>query len=99
MILHGLLRLPGSLRPGHNWPAGMGGIRVQEIVQNLPEDKHYLMFCRCLPELCVLCAKRTKKGLQPSCVQHCMAACMKYGKIEDLSREITKPRMVLWSPK
>ncbi len=26
----------------HQWPAGMGGIRVQEIVQALPNDKTYL---------------------------------------------------------
>jgi Fe-S-cluster-containing dehydrogenase component len=83
----------------HNWPAGMGGIRVQEIVQNLPNDKHYLMFLPVLTELCVLCAARTKKNQKPSCVQTCMAACMKYGKIEDLAKEITKPRMVLWAPK
>jgi hypothetical protein len=28
-----------------------------------------------------------------------MAACMKYGKIEELSKEIHKPRMVLWAPR
>jgi Fe-S-cluster-containing dehydrogenase component len=83
----------------YNWPAGMGGIRVQEIVQNLPNDKHYLMFLPVPTELCSLCPKRTQKGLKPACVQHCMAACMRYGKIEELSKEITKPRMALWSPK
>lgn len=83
----------------HNWPAGMGGVRVQEIVQNLPNDKHYLMYLPVLTELCVLCASRTKKGQKPACVQTCMAACMKYGKIEELAQEMTKPRMVLWAPK
>ena len=50
-------------------------------------------------ELCMLCAGRTKKGLEPACVQHCMAACMKYGRIEELAREMgKKARMVLWTP-
>jgi len=51
-------------------------------------------------ELCTLCAGRTKKGLEPACVKHCMAACMKYGRVEELAKEMgQKPRMVLWSPR
>jgi Fe-S-cluster-containing dehydrogenase component len=45
----------------YNWPAGMGGIRVIEMVQNLPRDKNYLTFLPFPTELCVLCAARTKK--------------------------------------
>jgi Fe-S-cluster-containing dehydrogenase component len=83
----------------YQWPAGMGGIRLMEVVQKLPNDKAYLTFLPFPTELCVLCTSRTKKGLQPTCVQHCMAACMKYGRIEDLAREMQKkPRMVLWAP-
>ena len=71
-----------------------------ELVQNLPKDKSYLTFLPFPTELCVLCASRTRKGLQPACVQTCMAACMKYGKVEDLAKEmIAKPRMVLWAPR
>ena len=46
----------------YKWPAGMGGIRVKEIVQNLPNDKPYLLFLPFPTELCVLCAARTKKA-------------------------------------
>ncbi len=84
----------------HSWPAGMGGIEVLEIVQNMPKDKAYLTFLPFPTELCILCANRTKKGLEPACVKHCMAGCMKYGKLKDLALELgKKPRMVLWSPK
>ena len=83
----------------HRWPAGMGGIRVHEIVQKLPDDRSYLMFMPVPTELCVLCAARTRKGLQPACVQHCLSGCMKYGRIEDLAKEMTKARMVLWAPR
>jgi Fe-S-cluster-containing dehydrogenase component len=83
----------------YQWPAGMGGIRVIEVVQKLPNDKSYLSFLPFPTESCILCAGRTKKGLQPACVQTCLAACMRYGRIEDLAKEMTtKTRMVLWSP-
>jgi Fe-S-cluster-containing dehydrogenase component len=78
----------------------MGGIKVMEVVQQLPNDKHYLAFLPFPTELCVLCRPRTRKGLEPACVKHCMAACMKYGRIEDLAKEMKKkPRMVLWVPR
>ena len=81
-------------------PAGMAGIQVIEVIQRLPQDKAYLAYLPFPTELCMLCRPRTRKGLQPACVQHCMAACMTYGRIEDLAKEMgTKPRMVLWSPR
>ena len=84
----------------YRWPAGMAGIQVIEVVQKLPHDKAYLTYLPFPTELCVLCASRTRKGLEPACVQHCMAACMKYGPIEELAREMgKKPRMVLWVPR
>jgi len=84
----------------HGWPAGMAGIKVIEVVQKLPHDKAYLAFLPFPTELCVLCAARTRKGLEPACVQHCMAACMKFGTIEELAKEMgAKARMVLWAPR
>jgi Fe-S-cluster-containing dehydrogenase component len=84
----------------YGWPAGMSGMQVMEVVQQLPHDKAYLAYLPFPTELCSLCASRTKKGLQPACVQHCMASCMKYGKVEELAKEMNKkPRMVLWVPR
>ncbi len=84
----------------HGWQAPLSGIKVMEIVQDMPKDKAYLTFMPFPTELCVLCAKRTKKGLDPACVQHCMANCMTYGNLTELARELEKkPRMVLWSPR
>jgi Fe-S-cluster-containing dehydrogenase component len=84
----------------HGWEAGMSGMKVIEVVQKLPNDKAYLAFVPFPTELCVLCAGRTRQGLQPACVQHCMAACMKYGRLEDLVKEMSeKPRQVLWAPR
>jgi Fe-S-cluster-containing dehydrogenase component len=84
----------------YRWPAGMAGMKVMEIVESLPNDKAYLVYLPFPTELCVLCAARTKKGLEPACVQHCMAACIKYGPVEELAREMPrKQRMALFSPR
>jgi Fe-S-cluster-containing dehydrogenase component len=84
----------------HNWPAGMGGMKVMEVVQQLPHDQAYINYLPFPTHLCVLCAARTGKGLEPACVKHCMASCIKYGKIEELAEEMkNKPKMVLWSPR
>ena len=84
----------------YRWPAGMGGMRVIEMEQKLPNDKAYLSYLPFPTELCILCTPRTRQGLEPACVKHCMAACMKYGRVEDLAKEMAeKPRQVLWVPK
>ena len=82
-------------------PAGITkGIEVIEVEQRLPNDKGYLAYIPFPTELCVLCPHLTRKGEPPACVKTCMAACMKYGRIEDLAKEMaTKPRMVLWAPR
>ena len=50
--------------------------------------------------LCDLCAERTAKGKQPSCVHHCLAGVMQYGPVEELARELAeKPNQVLFAPK
>ena len=73
---------------GHE--AGMSGMQVIEQVHLLPFPT----------ELCILCTPRTKKGLQPACMQHCMANVIQWGRLEDLSKELgKKSRMVLWSPR
>lgn len=78
----------------------MGGMKVTEIVERLPDDNAYLVYLPFPTELCVLCAARTRRGIEPACVKHCMAACIKYGLIEELAKEMgNKPRMVLFSPR
>lgn len=80
-------------------PAGSWGIKVIEMVERLPKGKLHITYFPFPTELCILCAPRVKKGLPPACVKHCMAGCMKFGRIEELTREMRKKqRMVLWVP-
>lgn len=81
-------------------PEGIVGMQVTEMVQMLPNGKPYLSFIPFPTELCSLCASRAKKGLEPACVKHCMAKCIKHGPIEDLAKEMMKKgRTVLWAPR
>jgi Fe-S-cluster-containing dehydrogenase component len=83
---------------GHE--AGVSGMAVIEQVQPLGKDKAYLTYIPFPTELCILCKPRTSKGQQPACVQHCMARVIKWGRLEDLYKEMEKkPRMVLWAPR
>ena len=82
----------------YGWPAGMGGIQVIKKVQQRPSGKPSLAFIPIPTELCTLCGHRTRKGLDPACVQHCMAKCMTHGPITQLIKQITrKTRHVLWT--
>jgi Fe-S-cluster-containing dehydrogenase component len=84
----------------YKWPAGMAGMKVNEIVENLPKDKNYLVYLPFPTELCVLCAARRKEGKEPACAVHCMARCIKCGPIERLATEMAgRKRMVLWKPR
>ncbi len=84
----------------YGWEAGLSGMHVIEQVQNLPKGKAYLTYLPFPTELCILCAPRTKKGLPPACVKHCMANVIKWGRLQDLAKELgKKSRMVLWSPR
>jgi Fe-S-cluster-containing dehydrogenase component len=79
---------------------GIRGIKVFEVEQKTRGGGEYLTFFPFPTESCLLCPHRTKEGREPACVQHCMAACMKFGRIEDLAKEVgRKPRMVLWVPR
>jgi len=83
----------------HGWPEGLAGIHVIQSVQPRPRGKPCLAYVPMPTVLCNLCANRTRQGLLPACVTHCMARCMTYGPIDVLATELTKAgRRVLWAP-
>ena len=83
----------------HDIPIGQFGIRVDQFGpwENAPDDWTYF-FMPVPTDQCDLCAERTAKGKEPTCVHHCQAACMEYGKIEDLAKKLTDhPKQVLYA--
>jgi Fe-S-cluster-containing dehydrogenase component len=84
----------------HDLPAGEWGIHVIEIGPETVAGKP-IMYCLPFPtDNCNLCMHRVEKGLQPSCVKHCTAACMKFGTLDELVEEMRKkPKTVLYAPR
>jgi Fe-S-cluster-containing dehydrogenase component len=83
----------------HNLPVGVWGIKVYELTQEL-NGRVYIDYFPFPTDLCNLCEHRTRLGKKPSCVQHCMTACMSHGKLSDLLKEMEKsPKKVLWAPR
>jgi Fe-S-cluster-containing dehydrogenase component len=75
------------------------GMQVIETITMLPNNRPYLAFIPFPTELCNLCAGRTSLDIEPACVKHCIAECIKHGPVEELAKEMTKKgRMVLWTP-
>lgn len=87
----------------HDFPVGKWGIRVfDDGPWQVDEDDDVWNWNKiAVPtDLCDLCAGRTASGKVPTCVHHCLAACMKYGSIDELTSDLKmKPKQVLWVPK
>lgn len=83
----------------HNYPVGIGGIHLNEIITQKP-DKIRIDYLPFTTEFCDLCANRVSKGEKPACVKHCQAAIMWYGTAEELAKLAEdKPRSVIMMPK
>lgn len=95
----GCLACTVACQQEHGHQPGCSGMRVIEQVQELPNGKHYLAFLPTPTEACILCKPRVNQGLQPACVQHCMARVIQFGKLTDLVEKMDKPRLALWAPK
>lgn len=85
----------------HNIPIGKWGIKLAEIGPfQITEDKWEYTFVPVPTDLCDLCEDRVNKGKQPTCVQHCQAAVMKFGPVEELAKDMEeKSHLVIFAPK
>jgi len=85
-----------------NLPNGKFGIK---LAKNGPfklkdtEDKWELTYVPVPTQLCDLCGDRVAAGKLPSCVQHCQAAVIQYGPVEELAAKLNnKEKQVLFVP-
>jgi len=77
----------------HHIPAGKSaGIRVIELVLELPRGKLEIINFPLLNQLCFFCTPRINKGLLPVCVKHCMAGCLEFGPLEELANKVPEKR-------
>ena len=89
----------------HDFPVGKWGIRVFDDgpwQKNDKNDAGNNFNWNRIPvptDLCDLCETRVRNGKEPTCVHHCLGACMKFGTFEELAVELVrKPKQVLWNP-
>jgi len=83
----------------HDFPAGKNGITVTEYVYET-STKLSIDYLPFLTDLCDLCIQRNREGEEPACVKHCQAACMQFGYLGELVKEMEKrPKMVLYTPR
>ena len=83
----------------HDIPIGQFGIRVDQFGPwEIEPDKWSFFFVPTPTDLCDLCAERTSKGKKPTCVHHCQANCMEFGRIEELAKKLGEhPKQVLYA--
>ena len=81
-------------------PAGQSGIRVRKVGPEIMNGKLNVYWFPLPTDTCNLCEHRIKEGGIPSCVKHCVTACLKFGKLEDLVQYMKqRPRTMLFTPK
>lgn len=85
----------------HDMPVGQWGIRVFDDGPWQIKGHNWNWSKIPIPtKLCDLCEERVAKGKVPTCVHHCLAQVMKFGPIDELSKQLAeKPNQVLWAPK
>lgn len=81
----------------HNRPADEWGVRVQKARPGCSDGKIY--YFPVPTDHCNLCGRRRAKGLEPSCVKHCLAGVMMFGKVDELISHLRRgAKYVLWTP-
>jgi Fe-S-cluster-containing dehydrogenase component len=82
-------------------PLGQYGIKLaQDGPRKMLNGKWEYNYLPIPTSLCDLCEKRVAAGKKPTCVHHCQAACMYYGPVEELAKQMAgKAKMVLFTPK
>jgi Fe-S-cluster-containing dehydrogenase component len=83
-----------------NLPVGQWGIKLaQDGPRKLENGKWEYTYLPIPTSLCNLCEDRVKEGKLPTCVHHCQAGVMYYGKVEELNKQMEdKAKMVLFAP-
>jgi anaerobic dimethyl sulfoxide reductase subunit B (iron-sulfur subunit) len=81
------------------FPIGQGGIKVFEVGPwQIEEDKWQFDFAPIITDMCDGCTDRVAAGKLPTCVQHCQAHCMTYGRVHELIASLQDHRkQVLYS--
>lgn len=83
----------------YGYEINQGGVKVFEMGPwEIETDTWQYDYMVVFGDQCDLCEERVSKGKQPTCVKHCQAKCMTYGKIEDLVKQLhDHPKQTLFA--
>ena len=66
---------------------GEWGIKVAEVDPfEIKADEVEWIYQPIPTKLCDLCEDRVKRGDKPACVHHCLAFCIEYGTVEEMTK-------------
>lgn len=83
----------------HKLETGLWGIQVKEIgPQEIAPRIWDYHFIPIPTALCDLCAERVEEGRWPTCVHHCQAQVLYFGKVSELAQQMGKQFMALYTP-
>lgn len=75
-----------ACRNEHNIPRGKWGIKLTEVEPFKLDEMRWEWIYNPVPtSLCDLCADRAAAGKKPACVHHCLAFCLEYGTVEEMT--------------
>lgn len=81
------------------FPEGHCGVNIhEEGIYQIDADRWTDINMPIFTDLCDQCARRMAEGApEPTCVKHCQARVLKYGNVEELSRDLAlKSKQVLY---
>ena len=82
----------------HGYEPEEYGVRVTKLGPlHINKDKkdYQYDFIPQFTRWCDLCAERTEKGKDPTCVQHCQTQCLQWGPVEELAHAMTSPKDIV----
>ncbi len=83
-----------ACRNEHDLKADQWGIRVLEDKPwQLDDGTWNWNYIPTLSKLCDLCAEKTSRGEEPSCVMHCQAKVIEYGDYDELLKRLSEKAM------
>ncbi|MDR1015286.1 MAG: hypothetical protein LBL86_09975 [Coriobacteriales bacterium] len=82
----------------HRMPEGDFGIHIlQDGPRKNSNGTWEYLYLPVPTSLCDLCEERVAAGKLPTCVHHCQAGVMAYGRLADLAAKAGKPTVAIFS--
>lgn len=83
----------------HDLPPERTGVKIFEVGPWQIEGERWQHdYLPVFTNECDLCHKRVGEGKEPSCVQHCQARILEYGKVAELAGKMDKKKQSLIVP-